>query len=174
MTRLGGMCPTPRSQQVCIVTLLLGVFGGSVCSQAGSDSVGFNVKVTIVQSTCEVNNSQPINVEFGEMLINAIDGAKYEQTIPYTLQCDGAASNQGLRLSFLGAGAIFNGNLLQTSDSGLGLRFKQNGSDFALNDDVNFTYGSKPTLSVVPVLRSPTDVSSGDFSASATFNVEYQ
>lgn len=154
--------------------LLFGILGGSMGAQAGSASANFNVKVTIVQNTCVVNNNQPIDVDFGEMLISDIDGVKFEEDIPYTLQCDGADSTQGVKLSFQGTGAGFNSSLLKASEPALGLRFKQNNTVFALNDEVSFTYGSKPSLSVVPVLSSPTGVSSGESTATATFNVEYQ
>ncbi|MEQ4626171.1 fimbrial protein [Providencia manganoxydans] len=154
--------------------LMSGALMWSLHSQAGSDSVNFNVKVSVVQSTCQVNNNEPITVEFGDMQINTIDGVNYEMPIYYTLQCAGAANNQGLKLQFSGTGANFNSGLLKTSESALGLRFKSDGAVFAVNDWVPFTYGDLPDLSVVPVLSSPIGVDSGDFFASATFNVEYE
>lgn len=141
---------------------------------AGSDSVNFNVKVTIVQKTCDVNNNNPIHVDFGDLIIKHIDGVAYEKNIPYTLDCDDAPLAQGLKLQFAGTGASFNGNFLRTSEPDLGLRFKANNVPFSLNNWVNFTYGNPPTLSVVPVASDVNGLNDGEFTATATFNVEYQ
>lgn len=146
----------------------------SLHSQAGSDSVNFKVKVTIVQKTCDVNGNNPIHVNFGDMIIKNIDGAMYEQPIPYTLDCEDASSSQGLKLQISGNAANFNSNLLRTSEPNLGLRFKQNNTVFSRDAWVNFTYGSPPSLSVVPVAYGLDGLNDGDFTASATFNVEYQ
>ncbi|HHQ2586747.1 TPA: fimbrial protein [Providencia rettgeri] len=159
-------------------TLLLCTFSGlllvSCYSQAASDSVNFRVKVTIVQKTCDVNGNDPIHVDFGDMIIKNIDGVMYERNIPYTLDCEDASSSQGLKLQISGSGASFNSDLLRTSESNLGLRFKRNNMVFARNTWVNFTYGSPPNLSVVPVVYGQNGLDDGEFIASATFNVEYQ
>lgn len=170
------------------VPVLMGKFGvgvwmmgcalmtGSLYCVAGSDSVNFNVKVTIVQKTCDVNGNNPIHVDFGDLIIKNINGVAYEKPITYTLDCDDAALSQSLRLQFAGTGASFGSGLLRTSEPELGLRFKQNGTVFALNQWVSFQYGNPPHLSVVPVTSAAEGlgVNDGEFNASATFNVEYQ
>lgn len=156
----------------CLVRTVWIFSAGSLA--AGTDTANFNVKVTIVQKTCDVNNNNPIHVEFGDLIIKHIDGAAYEKNIPYTLDCDDTPLAQGLKLQFAGTGASFNGNLLRTSEPDLGLRFKSNGTVFPLNGWVNFMYGNPPTLSVVPVVSDVNGLNDGEFTATATFNVEYQ
>lgn len=160
-----------------IALMMLGIVNlFIVCgySQAASDSVNFQVKIEIQQKTCDVNDNNPIHVDFGDMIIKNIDGAMYEQPIPYTLDCDDASSSQGLKLQIFGGQAHFNSNLLGTSEPNLGLRFKYNNTVFARNAWIDFTYGSQPNLSVVPVAYGQGGLNDGDFTASATFNVEYQ
>lgn len=160
-----------------IAPMMLGMsslFIGCGYSQAASDSVNFRVKVEIQQKTCDVNDNNPIHVDFGDMIIKNIDGAMYEKSILYTLDCEDTSNSQGLKLQISGNGANFNNDLLQTSEPNLGLRFKQNNIVFARNAWVNFTYGSPPNLSVVPVAYGQDGLNDGDFTAAATFNVEYQ
>lgn len=166
---------TKSKSGVVIALMVLALSTWSSLSYAISDSVSFDVKVTIVTKTCIVNNNNPISVEFGEMIINKIKDGIYEQNIPYTLDCDEPATGQGLRLQFLGTGAVFNTNLLQTSERDLGLQFKINGNAFNLNTWQNFAYtNTLPSLSVLAVASSIGGIDDGEFTATATFNVEYQ
>lgn len=165
-----------RLKSVGIAALMmLSLSTWSPLSYAISDNVNFNVKVTVVAKTCEVNDNNPITVEFNDMIINKIKDGIYEQPIPYTLDCDGPPAGQLLRLQFLGVGASFNSNLLQTSERDLGLQFKMDGNNFNLNSWQNFTYtNTLPSLSVLAVASSVGGIEDGEFTATATFNVEYQ
>ncbi|MCS3433874.1 fimbrial protein [Klebsiella sp. BIGb0407] len=165
-----------KSKSVVVLALIvLGLSTWSSLSYAVSDSVNFDVKVTIVTKTCEVNNNNPITVEFNDMIINKIKDGIYEQPIPYTLDCGEAPAGQLLRLQFIGAGAFFDNTLLQTSERDLGLQFKKDGKDFDLNTWQNFTYtNTLPSLSVLAVASLVGGIDDGEFTATATFNVEYQ
>lgn len=155
--------------------VVLGLSAWSSLSYAVSDSVSFDVKVTVVAKTCEINDNNPIAVEFGDMIINRIKDGIYEQPIPYTLDCGEAPAGQLLRLQFLGTGSPFNSNLLQTSERDLGLQFKMDGTAFNLNTWQNFTYtNTLPALSVLAVASAVGGIEDGEFTATATFNVEYQ
>lgn len=147
----------------------------SSLSYAVSDSVSFDVEVTVVAKTCEVNDNNPITVEFGDMIINKIKDGIYEQPIPYTLDCGEAPAGQLLRLQFSGTGAPFDSNLLRTSERDLGLQFKINGNKFNLNAWQNFNYtNTLPVLAVLAVASSVGGIEDDEFTATATFNVEYQ
>jgi len=165
-----------KSKSVVVLALMvLGLSTWSSLSYAISDSVSFDVKVTVVAKTCIVNDNNPINVEFNEMVISKINDGIYEQNIPYTLDCDEPAAGQGLRLQFLGTSASFNTNLLQTSERDLGLQFKKDGAAFNLNSWQPFSYtNTLPVLSVLAVASTSGGIDDGDFTATATFNVEYQ
>nr|WP_232004578.1 fimbrial protein [Providencia rustigianii] len=116
-----------------------------------------------------------MEVNFGDMIIKNIDGLNYEQTIPYTLKCDGAESNTKLKLRFENnSGAKFNSKLLKTSEPNLGLKIKRNGQDLSINDWVIFDYENKPLLTVVPITNSSGGLNEGEFDATALLTVEYE
>lgn len=166
----------PIKRWVCSGWLiLLGAIGGPVSSMAGSDQLGFTVKVRIELKTCDINDNKTIEVDFGDMIIKNIDGSAYEQPIDYNLDCDDATNSTPLKLRFENnSGANFDADLLRTSEPNLGLRVKQNGNAFAFNDWIHFTYGNEPTLTVVPVTRGSEGIDDGEFSASALLTVEYE
>lgn len=145
-------------------------------SQAATDDVKFDVTFSIVTKTCDVNNNKDIEVNFGLMNVTDIDGVKYAQDVIYTLDCDVNAStdNPALKLQFSGVGASFNSELLSTSEQYLGIRLKQRGINLPMNTWVSFTYNDQPTITAVPVKFGSAGLDDGDFSASATFSVEYE
>lgn len=146
-------------------------------SQAAAPSdVNFNVTFSIVTKTCTVNNNRPITVNFGLMDIPNIDGVRYEQDVTYSLVCDNNASttNPALKLQFSGVGASFNSELLSTSERYLGIRLKQRGLNLPMNSWVSFKYNDQPRITAVPVKSGDGGLDDGDFSASATFSVEYE
>lgn len=144
--------------------------------QANTGDVNFNVTFSIVTKTCNVNNNENITVDFGLMNVTDIDGVNYEQDIIYTLTCDDNASidNPALKLQFSGVGASFNSDLLSTSERYLGIRLKQRGLNLPMNSWINFTYNDQPNITAVPEKSGDGGLNDGDFSASATFSVEYE
>lgn len=134
------------------------------------------VRVTVIEAPpCVINNNQTIEVNFGDVMTNRVDGSNYEQALNYTLSCTGNASN-ALKMQLVGtqAGSGFASNVLQTDAAGLGIALKNGGSAMALNSWTNFTYPTLPVLTAVPVKGSGVTLSGGAFSASATMRVEYQ
>ncbi len=167
---LGFYRPSRRLAQGLIVC---GLF--SFCAVGLAETYTLTVKVTVVEKTCDINNNQPIAVNFPElMVIKNIDGVAYETDIPYTLQCDDSSDNPGLKFKFSGTGSAFNANLLETSESNLGLRLKQGGSNWNLNTWTTFNYNAAPRLSAVPVARGSGGIDAGDFTATGVLSVEYQ
>ncbi|MDU7767913.1 MAG: fimbrial protein [Serratia marcescens] len=79
-----------------------------------------NVRVTVLSPPCVINGGQPIEVNFGdEVMTTRIDGSNYRRPVNYTLTCNGQSSN-ALKLQVQGAAAGFDGQLLRTSQDGLG------------------------------------------------------
>lgn len=162
----------------CSALLLLGTLCLPASSLAGSEQLDFTVKVRIELKTCDVNNNQAIEVEFGDMIIKNIDGVAYEQPILYTLDCEDATNSTPLKLRFENnAGATFTKGgyrLLRTSERNLGLMVKQNGIPFSFDSWIPFTYGNEPELSVVPVASGTGGLNDGEFDATALLTVEYE
>lgn len=158
--------------------VLLSAITLPMSSLASLEQLDFTVKVRIELKTCDVNDNQTIEVEFGDMIIKNIDGVAYEQPIPYSLECDDADNNTRLKLRFENnTGASFTKGgyrLLRTSERNLGLMVKQEGNPFSFDSWVSFTYGNEPELSVVPVANGSGGLNDGEFDATALLTVEYE
>ncbi|WP_239954794.1 fimbrial protein [Pantoea sp. Z09] len=124
--------------------------------------------------SCTINDNQPINVEFGNVGINKIDGVNYEKDIDYKIVCDGTDTQHQLYLSVTGQAASFNAGYLNTSVDGLAIEIKQNSEAYKLADQMPVTLDAPPKLSAVPVKSSDAALATGEFSASATLQAFYQ
>ncbi|MFJ3264863.1 fimbrial protein [Serratia liquefaciens] len=132
------------------------------------------VKVTIVSPPpCTINDDRPIEVDFGEVMTTRVDGNNYRMPVNYTLSCVEAASN-AMKLQVRGSGAGFDGTVLRTNQTGLGIELRQDDKKLAVNSWLNFTYPKKPELWAVPVKQGGATLSGGEFTAGATLSVAYQ
>lgn len=124
--------------------------------------------------SCTINDNQPINIEFGNVGINKIDGVSYEKDIDYKIACDGTDTQHQLYLSITGQGASFNAGYLNTSVDGLAIEIKQNSEAYTLADQIPVALDAPPKLSAVPVKNSEVALATGEFSATATLQAFYQ
>ena len=152
------------------------LLAGALCAvslMAGADVTNVTVKVTVVAAACTVNDNKAIEVNFGDVATNRVNGTNYRKPVSYTLSCSGGTGN-AMKLQVQGTGAAFDGSLLHTSVSGLGIRMQNGSSNLPVNQWVNFTYPDKPALWAVPVKQSGVTLSGGKFTAAATLKVTYQ
>lgn len=162
-----------------IAVLCIGSMSYSI-SYAGSDNLSFDVKVTIVARTCNLNDDLPIDIGFGMVDAPNIDGSNnYVKQINYTLVCEGAQNDPALKLRFSGQEASFGNGLLRTTEPNLAIKLKQGNDlnstqEFSLNSFVNFQYSTPPVITATLVKSNSGGIDDGDFSASSTFTVEYQ
>lgn len=154
------------------ITLLAGL-GVMPAAQATPGEATMNLHGTLVVPSCVVNDNKTIDVDFGDVLTTRVDGKNYRKQISYTLTCEGGAG-KALKLQVQGTATAFNGELLGTSVTGLGIRLQNGDSNLPVNDWVKFTYPNKPTLWAVPVQKSGVTLAGGQFSATATLSVAYQ
>ncbi|WP_426245644.1 fimbrial protein [Pseudomonas sp. TWR3-1-1] len=124
---------------------------------------------------CVINDGKLIAATFGDVQVDDIDGSYKTITLPYTLDCSLAVSNQ-VRIQVQGAGTWFLPALLAVpGNDELGIAFKKDGSALALNTWANFDASKKPLLQAVLAKRTQSsDIVNGTFSATATVMVEYQ
>nr|WP_273974773.1 fimbrial protein [Serratia ureilytica] len=143
--------------------------------QAASPSATVTVKVTVMAApACVVNDNNPIEVEFGDVLTTRVDGSNYRRPVVYDLTCDGATSN-AMKLQVRGTGAGFDATVLGTAEQpALGIELQQGSGKLAVNDWLNFSYPDKPQLYAVPVKQAGATLTTGTFSAAATLAVAYQ
>lgn len=138
----------------------------------GAATVTIKVAV-LAPPPCVINDDQPIEVEFGEVMTTRVDGTNYRQNVNYTLSCTGATAN-AMKLQVQGTGAGFDSKVLRTQKTGLGIALLQGGSRWSVNSWLNFTYPNRPVLAAVPVKQDGITLSGGEFTAGATMKVAYQ
>lgn len=132
------------------------------------------VSVTVVQPPpCTINDDQPIEVDFGDVMTTRVDGINYRMPVNYALSCSNASSN-AMKLQVNGSGASFDSTLLRTNKTGLGIELRQGNNKLPVNRWLSFTYPQKPELWAIPVKQSGTTLTGGEFTAGATMKVAYQ
>ncbi|BEN13854.1 exotoxin [Serratia marcescens] len=148
----------------------------SMLAMSAQSATTVTVSVTVLAPLpCVINGSKPIIVDFGdEVMTTRIDGARYSRQVDYGLSCSGQARNS-LRLQIAGDRAAFDGQLLKTSVTGLGIALRRGSSErIAVNSWQNFTYPVLPELWAIPVKQPGAQLPTGEFTASATMRVDYQ
>ena len=138
-----------------------------------ANALDITVTAKIVMPPCVVNNGNVIDIDFGDsVIIPDIDGQNYRTTIPYTIQCDATVPNT-IKLHVEGVGTSFNTDALQTSQTGLGLIFFQNGTPLSLNTPINVNRAALPTIEVAPIKQVGVKLVGGVFTAGATLKITY-
>ncbi|KAE9651696.1 fimbrial protein [Pseudomonas fluorescens] len=123
---------------------------------------------------CTIDAGNTIEVDFGDVGVQRVDGEKYRKGVGYTISCGTDTLPWVLKLSVNGTSTTFDGAAVQTSVPELGIRIFQDNLPFALNKPLNITLSSPPTLDVVPVKRPGAILTPARFSAVATLLAEYQ
>lgn len=123
---------------------------------------------------CHINSGEPIEVKFGNMGINKVDGNNYLQDINYTITCDGE-SQEELYLSVNGTGVAYNSAAVKASVDNLAIEIRQDGKPFVLGSKIRVnSKDSPPELTAVPVKNGDKPLVAADFSAAATLIAFYQ
>ncbi|EQC2551422.1 fimbrial protein [Enterobacter sichuanensis] len=126
---------------------------------------------------CEINGGQPVEIDFGEVGINKIDGENYTRTFTLTYDCQGASTDKIIR--YLGSATAFDTAAVQSNIADFGIRLAHRtpegevtpltvGSTLRLTADV----GSS-TFVVTPVKKAGAELREGAFNAGATLQLNY-
>lgn len=124
---------------------------------------------------CSVKGSR---VEFGNVVINEIDGNNYRRNADYTLDCRNSLMND-LQLQLKGTTTVINGEtVISTNIAGFGIRI-ENAADNSLfavgeNNWTAFNINSQPQLKAVPVKENGVQLTAAEFNATMTMVVDYQ
>lgn len=155
---------------LCVMTAI------SQSVRADDSSATVTVTVTINSAPCVINNNQNIDVDFGSnMAVTDVAAGMIERPITYALDCSTMDTEKSLKMMIQGTGTDFNGDVLKTSMTDLGIKIKANGSDYPLNTAFNFASAdSKPTLTALLVQKPGARLQTGAFTAGATMTVDYQ
>lgn len=155
---------------------LLAATQASLAEQTGDAmAITFQGKY-IVSTPCTISNDQVMDITFGNLGINGVNGIDHGQPIPYTVDCHGAPDDSPLSLMITGAAQSFDDAAVVTSANGLGLQIQANGQSMKLNKPLNTTLGALQSLKLmaVPVKDPAITLTEQPFTATATLTAQYQ
>ncbi|WP_449554838.1 fimbrial protein [Lelliottia amnigena] len=156
--------------------MLLAVISTGRAAQTG-DSLNITFQGKFILSTpCTVSNDKVIDVSFGNISVNGVNGKDNAQVIPYSVDCHGASDDSPLDLTITGTPESYDDAALTTSADGLGLQIQANGQAMKLNKPLSITLGelSSLTLTAVPVKDTAKTLTEQPFTATATLIAQYQ
>lgn len=168
--------PPARWRYLCLlVAPLVLLAAGPAEAKKHLATTTFKVTVTVVEPPrCVINENRPIEVDFGQVQINRIDGVNYRVPVVYSLDC-GDSQDQKMVMSFTGGTVDFDSAALRTSVDGLGIRLYGDDQVLEVNNGTHeFDYPNTPTLFAVPVKQDDAELSGGEFTAAATLKVDYR
>ena len=158
-----------------LVILLLCINMVAPASGAMEKSASAKFHGTLIVVECSINSGQRQKVDFGDAVgIHRIDGKRYEQPVPFSLDCNNYAGGQmpAMSLTAEGTATSFNEAALTTNVTGLGIELRSNGTALPLNKAVNLDYGNLPSLTAVPVADPSVELQEQPFTATVRLTVE--
>ncbi|EHE9876612.1 fimbrial protein [Escherichia coli] len=128
---------------------------------------------------CTINNNNKVEIDFGDVIINRIDGVSYKLAdVPYTISCapDEQYDVLTMTLTFSGEQTDFEPAAIKTDVNGLGIKLLADGQPFKVGSAIGITnYKAKlPVLKAIPVRKTGVGLAAGNFDALATLQVDYQ
>lgn len=122
---------------------------------------------------CHINNDQIIEVAFGNVGVNKVDGVNYARKIGYAITCNGE-NDESLYISVNGTGVDWDRAAIKASANNLAIQIQQEGKPFILGSQIKVDLTALPTLTAVPVKDGDKPLEAGDFTAGATLVAFYQ
>lgn len=153
---------------------LTGIIVSLPLTNANADA-GINFHGSLIVVECTVNNDSKQVVDFGNAVgIHRIDGKRFEQPIPFKVECKNYAGGEvpALTLTLEGNATTFNDAAVKTNVNGLGIELRSNGRAQSLNQPLTFDYKSVPVLTAVPVADPSLPLSAQSFTATVKLTVE--
>lgn len=170
-----GKIPSTGTSVFAVLLALTIVFlSAPARADATGDSLDVTFHGTLKRKPCQISNDQDINVHFGNVGVNKVDGQNYLQSVPYTLTCDDADASETLLMTLKGTQSGFENTALGTNADGLGIRILEDGTPMEINKAIPISYTNPPVLQAVPVQQSGVTLPEQDFSVTATLLAEYQ
>lgn len=158
-------------------SLTVGLLSFSLLMQA-NNMANITLKVDIIAPPpCVINNNQPIEVDFGEVLTTRVDGSNYRKPINYNLTCDNEVLVKNtLKIQVQGNSTNLGTmtTVLSTDHNDLGIELQHGNTPLAINHWLSFTYPDTPKLWAVPVMKAGTALETGVFTAASILKIDYQ
>lgn len=141
-------------------------------AENGVSNLKFHGNLTVVNCSVNDDTDTPM-IEFGDVRTDLIDGTKYSQPLPVKITCAGDLSSLAIQYQIKGTAASFDTKVLNTNIAGLGIKvLNSTGTPLSINTWVDTTPSATFSLSVVPVKDGTTQLSGGEFNATATLVIQ--
>ncbi|CAI0974967.1 fimbrial protein [Serratia proteamaculans] len=126
--------------------------------------------------TITVDGEEGIEIDFGQVGVNKVNGENYKRSFILTYECEGTSTDKLLR--YLGIATAFDPTAVQSNlaDFGIGLQHQKDGvvTPFKLGSTLTIpSYLGSTQLIAAPVKKAGANLREGPFSAAATFQLEY-
>ncbi|WP_193138583.1 fimbrial protein [Klebsiella aerogenes] len=164
--------------QIYLPLLVAGLTASSL-SQATLNQDTSNIRISITgtivaNARCTINGGNPITVEYGDVYISEIAGNAYRQNIAYSIICQGDAGSKTAQILLDGTGASFDGTLLKTDATGLGIKILIDNNQMMLRKWYDLNTSNNQKLEGILVRQGEAKFTNGQqFNASATLKVAY-
>jgi len=158
-----------------LVILMLCMNMVTPASSAAEKTASAKFHGTLIVVECSINSGQRQTVDFGDAVgIHRINGKRYEQPVPFSLDCKNYAGGQMPTMTLTAEGSVtsFNEAALTTNVNGLGIELRSNGTALPLNKAVALDYSNVPSLSAVPVADPSVALQEQPFTATVRLTVE--
>lgn len=126
---------------------------------------------------CEINDGRPVEINFGEVGVNKIDGQNYAQTFKLTYECAGNGTNMVVR--YMGVAAPFDSAAVESNIKDFGIKLSILSVDGVLKPFVVGTTlfvpsnQSESRFVATPVKKTGADLVGEGFTSSAMLQLEY-
>lgn len=164
----------------CILILICILFGTAsssvlAISQQTGDSVDFTFTGLLQAMTpCSINNDQTIEIAFGNVGINKVEGGSYTHAIDYEVDCGSVGGANKILMTLKATPVPSDDSILDSGRKGLWLQFYKDGAPLKLNEEFKVeNVLSPPKLSVTLITNPGEDLDEGPFSVTATLIAEF-
>jgi type 1 fimbria pilin len=139
-----------------------------------TQAVGVGIDGTLLTPPiCTINNNAPIDIPFGRIGVNKVDGRNFIKGINYQIDCAPGSGNWELRIHINGTAATFDNAAVATNIPDFGIQLLLDNQPWELNTSQVVTdINNPPVLQAVPVKRANSTLAEGAFSAIATLVAE--
>ncbi len=143
----------------------------------------FSAGEIVVPDRCIVNNGALLEVNFGNIGADDLDGKKYQQPLDIAYECTGGSFDNGgdvgIKMSVSGVAASFNQDYLTTSMDNLGIQLKRKNDSTLVIPNTFYSMGNAKrgewNLIAAPVSNTGGKaIDAGFFDASATVVMEFE
>lgn len=156
---------------------MLVLAGGMLLSPwlAAAENMAFHGTL-IEHPPCKINGGEPVEIDFGEVGVNKVDGQNYAQTFRIMYDCEGTSTDKMLR--YLGTATAFDTAAVQSTipEFGIQLRHQKDGAitPFAVGSVLAIpAYQGSSQFIATPVKNAGAELQEGAFTAAATLQLEY-